>query len=1264
MGALIIAGSDPYSLDNGQLQLFQGFLFVDGPATHTIDADVVQRQSGNWSVSGSSELIINGMLDGIHTLSKTGAGDLILNSSNPFDGQSRILQGQIVLGHADALMNSTVNLQASNGLDITTNGIDANVKGLTGDGSLSLGSQQLTTRSGGSSTTYAGVITGNIDSKLLHNGFGTLILSGGSPETPSSFGSLRTENGLVEVDGGHLSLTSLDLVAATNAALSVSNSAITLRNGATVQLAADSASNIDQSTLTVTGSGTALTGSRMETIATSNIVVEEGASLDMTGDLLIGPTGDGDVTIQTGATVSSDSLILGGPSANTGAALVTGSGTQLTTNQLNLGGNSAGMTGGSVDVTVSDGATVQVAGETKFWNSSGSISISGATLETDTLTQEGSVNGILHISDNAGGDAALVVGTHNGSDVFDGLIMDGSDGPGSLRKTGTGTITLSGPNIYTGETIVDNGTLLVDGNIRSATINTGGTLALTIDNGVSDTITLNGGNLQASGSSLSIDNTLAINGDFGVVGTEDVTIDSTIELSADRSVTITNSGNTVFSGVISGNGGLTKEGASTLQLTANSTRSGSTQVYAGVLEIAGGAMSSSQTTIAASAALRVSAGIFDANGTVTNNGSLNVELGATMLGEGAAGNSSARDGQPRNTINSSGVLELENGANIDLSGGNGFVSVLVAGSGGLGGSLVVTDGVATLRGTATANGGESGGRSNDSSRKRGGRGGVLDVSGGTASILGSAVLDFNGGSAGPLGTSGRGGSVSVSDGDASISGSAVVNLMGGAAQGSSPFFSSNAPGGHGGSVNVLGGTLSIIENAVVNLNGANGRNWSRQISNPGPPPTYREINPTAGGAGGDLELSGGTTSISGAAIINLSGGHGGDGAPFTNGANGANGGQGGSVSLSNGQVNMTGGQINLNGGAGGSGVFETRNGSSGAAGSININGGLFNLTGGLVSGVASPSLSADPISLVMATVAITDGGTLNFNDDVTVDGGLVTRDGTSHLNVANNKTLTAINNAQIDLFDNTYLITGGKTLEITDGSSLTVEIFLGVGLESSGTLLVDNATVETGNITDGPFNAPWAVGVGHADITLRNNAVANFGNHVNFVGSGAPGHSGTLRVQSGADMTVHNFRIAGNSSGNGNVLVDGDGTTLTQIGAATFDLGASSFNTATLDVTNNAVYTTGTGPIVIKPTGILTVDTGATFNAQGNTTIDGTVNLASGLIDATTINLNPGGAFNFTGGRLHFDNFNGSLVQDGGSTSPGHSIGVSSVSED
>lgn len=77
------------------------------------------------------------------------------------------------------------------------------------------------------------------------------------------------------------------------------------------------------------------------------------------------------------------------------------------------------------------------------------------------------------------GSIDFTVGSNNLSTTYSGVIQDGGTNGGtgaSLTKTGTGTLTLSGINTYTGGTTVNQGTLSVNGTIGAVDVMSGGTL--------------------------------------------------------------------------------------------------------------------------------------------------------------------------------------------------------------------------------------------------------------------------------------------------------------------------------------------------------------------------------------------------------------------------------------------------------------------------------------------------------------------------------------------------------------------------------------------------------------------------------------------------------------------------------------------------------------------------------------------------------------------------------------------------------------------
>ena len=121
-------------------------------------------------------------------------------------------------------------------------------------------------------------------------------------------------------------------------------------------------------------------------------------------------------------------------------------------------------TGGNAAFITNAGGIVDISGLGTFPDGGGPASVPGMTAGSI----EGAGNYFL-------GSKTLTVGSNNLSTEVSGTIADGGSSGGtggSLVKVGTGTLTLSGVNTYTGTTTVNTGALIVNGSIASSSLTT------------------------------------------------------------------------------------------------------------------------------------------------------------------------------------------------------------------------------------------------------------------------------------------------------------------------------------------------------------------------------------------------------------------------------------------------------------------------------------------------------------------------------------------------------------------------------------------------------------------------------------------------------------------------------------------------------------------------------------------------------------------------------------------------------------------------
>jgi autotransporter-associated beta strand protein len=371
-------------------------------------------------------------------------------------------------------------------------------------------------------------------------------------------------------------------------------------------------------TTTVAG-GTLRAGGAGALPAGTAVTVAAGATLDIAAAQTIGSlAGDGSVTLSGGG------LTTGGANADTRfAGVISGGGglTKTGSGSFTLAGTNSYTGGTSIAAGILrlDGGTL----------GTGALAITGGA----TFDMNGGVSTVAGLSGTGSlllGSGTLTVDGANASD-FGGVIS----GSGSFVKAGTGNLTLSGANTYTGATSVRAGTLTLNAGAvpaaASISLDAGATLAL------GGAVTL--GTLNGAGSVALDANTLSLAGGD-------------------------------YTGVIAGAGGLAKTGANALTLGGVSTYTGATTVSGGTLAIgAGGSIAgSSGVTLASGARFDIAA----ATAAQTINGLTGVAGSSVALGVNRLTVNNANANSFAGTVGGTGSLGKSGSGTLTLTGANTY----------------------------------------------------------------------------------------------------------------------------------------------------------------------------------------------------------------------------------------------------------------------------------------------------------------------------------------------------------------------------------------------------------------------------------------------------------------------------------------------------------------------------------------------------------------------------------------------------------------
>ena len=639
----------------------------------TASGSAVNLSVGNNNFDCTFSGVISGN-DPTSVLTKIGTGKLTLTGSNTCTGTIMINGG--------TLQVPTSSVMAS------TSGISLNGAGSTlavnfgGAGDFTVADVTLLL----AKTTFNSTSTAiALDTANLSGTFGgNLAMTGGLTKLGANTLTLtgsNTYSGNTTVSGGTL------LIASSG---QLSGNSLTINSGATVSFSGDfgytakafrymdvsgAGLTINGGTLQHTGASNAKNGQpgagRMLTIGANGATIDSatagqefsiGYRYDYNGGKFVSTSG-GNLTL---AGVGNGDLNASLPGS--GGLIKSGSGT------WKLTGTANSYTG----TTIIGGGVLQANHATALGNG-GYITFGGGTLQYTSLSagQDWSTRFM-----NSG--SAISLDTNGQNVTFSGAIDSSNNG--GLTKSGSGMLTLSGNNAYSGPTTVNSGTLQLAAN-NSA----GATGGISVNNAGTTLLVNYGGSSEYTDSGLSA---LLTNTTFGAVGTV-LAFDTT-----------TQSG--TYGGSLSTPASFIKQGANTLTLTGSNGFTGSAIIKAGTLQIGDGA----------------TGGVLSASSGIVNNGALvynvvgNQSYGSVISGTGSltktgAGNLTFTgvNTYTGGTTLSDGILQLGNsnalgtgglivnGGTLDLDGN----SVSVPAFSGTGGN-VTNSGSGTSTLTTTVSG--------------------------------------------------------------------------------------------------------------------------------------------------------------------------------------------------------------------------------------------------------------------------------------------------------------------------------------------------------------------------------------------------------------------------------------------------------------------------------------------------------------------------------------------------------------------------------